>query len=205
MHRDADQDVLDLIRSLMSMSVTLVLIGVGIPRSGLLREGSFDAKTGQWAFPPIPARGKSINDDAATQTERRFDLVTLDPFRYDTATEIDAWIRHLAGIEDQLRLFRALPGMLTTGVMPEHLFRRTNGIVGLLERLIEDSCAEAIDTGEEQLTIPLLDTITISLGNLQAKDADAGEIPAVPQQPAGKKRRGRNAVFDDGGSSRAAT
>ncbi len=39
MHREADQDSLDLLRSLMSMHVTLVLIGVGIPASGLLREG----------------------------------------------------------------------------------------------------------------------------------------------------------------------
>jgi hypothetical protein len=50
MHREADQDVLDLIRSLMSMSVTLVLVGVGIPQSGLLREGRTDPRTGQWAF-----------------------------------------------------------------------------------------------------------------------------------------------------------
>jgi len=33
MHREADQDALDLLRSLMSMHVTLVLIGVGIPAS----------------------------------------------------------------------------------------------------------------------------------------------------------------------------
>ena len=77
MHREADQDALDLIRSLMSMHVTLVLIGVGIPASGLLREGQRDARTGVLLGPPIH-RAQSRNDEAATQTERRFDLVSLN-------------------------------------------------------------------------------------------------------------------------------
>ncbi|WP_245974450.1 AAA family ATPase [Thermomonospora umbrina] len=199
MHREADQDVLDLIRSLMSMSVTLVLIGVGIPSSGLLREGHFDAATGQWVFPPITTRGRSYNDAAAGQTERRFDLISLEPFRYNTGDQIDAWVTHLAGIEDQLRLLQAAPGMLTDGDMPEYLFRRTNGIVGLLERLLEDGCTAAMKSGEEQLSIRLLDTITISLGNLQAKDPAAGEIPEIPPRQPKKPRKPRNSSFDDHG------
>ena len=46
MHREADQDVVDLIRSLMSMSVTLILVGVGIRQSGLLQGGHLDPRTG---------------------------------------------------------------------------------------------------------------------------------------------------------------
>jgi chloramphenicol 3-O-phosphotransferase len=220
MHREADQDALDLIRSLMSMSVTLVLIGVGIPQSGLLREGRHDPRTGQWLFPPSPPkRGKnkdtsrSWNDEAATQTERRFDLVNLDPFRYDTASDIKAWVAHLAGIEQHLRLFRAKPGMLTEGTMPEYLFRRTDGIVGLLERLIEDGCTQAIKSGREQLTIELLDGIELNLGNVPGRDPTAGEIPPVPPPPGARpaakaKRTGgkrpRNTVFDDQGLPAAA-
>ncbi len=194
MHREADQDVLDLIRSLMSMSVTLILAGVGIPQSGLLREG----RPGWQAFPPVS--GTSRNTEAATQTERRFDLVELGPFRYDTPAQIDAWITHLAGIEDQLRLMQSGPGMLTSAQMPEYLFRRTGGIVGLLERLIEDGCAEAIDTGHEQLTEDLLDSVPISLGNLPARDPGAGEVPPVPAQPRRPaRRRARSTAFDDRG------
>ena len=141
MHRADDQDVLDLIRAFMSMHVTLVLIGVDIPGSGLLREGRHDPRTGQWAFPP--SRHAGVHALEATQTERRFDLVELDRFRYDTPAQITAWTRHLAGIEQQLRLMDADPGMLTGGTMPEYLYRRTNGVVGLLERLIEDGCREA--------------------------------------------------------------
>jgi hypothetical protein len=201
MHRADDQDVLDLIRAFMSMHVTLVLIGVDIPGSGLLREGRHDPRTGQWAFPP--SRNAGIHQLEATQTERRFDLVELDRFRYDTPAQITAWTRHLAGIEQQLRLMDAAPGMLTDGTMPEYLYRRTSGVVGLLERLIEDGCREATDSGTERLDQALLDNVTLRLPD-SGRDAEAGEIPAILPRPgsssgsaASKRKRGRNTVFDD--------
>jgi len=198
MHRSDDQDTLDLLRAFMSMHTTLVLIGVDIPGSGLLREGRHDPRTGQWVFPP-PA-----GDGPSTQTERRFDLVHLEPFRYDTPQHIAAWVAHLAGLEHHLRLLKAAPGMLTGGGMPEYLFRRTAGVVGLLERLVEDGCTEALDTGVETLTENLLDTIAISLGNDPTRVPAAGEIPAMPTasrpRSTPRKRRGRNTVFDDRGT-----
>ncbi|HZO68819.1 MAG TPA: AAA family ATPase [Kribbellaceae bacterium] len=201
MHREADQDALDLLRALMSMHVTLVLVGVGIPASGLLREGRHDPRTGQVVFGQ-PRHAMAFRDEAATQTQRRFDLVNLDPFRYDTAAGIAAWVTHLAGIEEHLRLLRAEPGTLTDGAMPEYLFARTGGIVGLLERLIEDGCAHAIDTGTERLSPDLLDAIDINLGNMSGRDRAAGEIPAVPPRPAtsGRRSKPRNTVFDDRGA-----
>jgi hypothetical protein len=205
-HRADDQDVLDLIRAFMSMHVTLVLIGVDIPGSGLLREGRHDPRTGQWIFPPSQHPGGCALE--ATQTERRFDLIELDRFRYDTPAQITAWTRHLAGIEQQPRLMDAIPGMLTDGTMPEYLYRRTNGVVGLLERLIEDGCREAIDTGTEHLDQALLDNVALSLGGACGRDAAAGEIPAIPPGPAqpgatgtAGRKRGRNTVFDDRGSA----
>ena len=202
LHRGDDQDTLDLIRELMDLNVTLVLIGVDIPGSGLLRGARADPRTGQWAF---TARQR---DAGATQTDRRFDLVDLDPFDYSTPAGISAFIEHLAGIEDQLRLLRPAEGMLTKGDMPEYLFRRTRGIVGLLRRLIEDGCAQAIATGEERLTTELLAGTAIRLGNLGDLDPGAGEVPEIPkdgtppQQPK-KKRRPRNTVFDDHGGRSA--
>jgi hypothetical protein len=86
--------------------------------------------------------------------------------------------------------------------MPEYLFRRTTGVVGLLERLIEEGCAEALDTGIEKLTDELLNTIPINLGNDPTRDRAAGEIPTVPQAsppPNTSTRRVRNTVFDDRG------
>jgi hypothetical protein len=53
LHRGDDQDTLDLIRELMDLNVTLVLIGVDIPRSGLLRGAYVDQRTSQWVFPDV--------------------------------------------------------------------------------------------------------------------------------------------------------
>lgn len=59
LHRESDQDVLDLLLEVMSMSVTLILVGVGIPTSGLLRRGRFDPVTKRWVIPPVKDRGRS--------------------------------------------------------------------------------------------------------------------------------------------------
>ena len=209
MHREADQDVLDFIRDLMNITV-VVLVGVGIPGSGLLREGRQDARTGEWLFRPVKDKGKSPNDEAATQTERRFKLVNLDPFSYNTPEDIAAWVRHLSGIESSLRLFHAGEQPLTGGTMPEYLFRRTGGVVGLLGCLIEEACMTAIETGAERLSHDLLDDIAIDLSKIPGRDAEAGEVPTVPEQPAAPppkstKKRGRNTVFDDRGGDLAAS
>ncbi|MDX3616069.1 TniB family NTP-binding protein [Streptomyces europaeiscabiei] len=197
MHRADDQDTLDLIRAFMSTHVTLVLVGVNIQASGLLREGLRDAATGQW--PLASASSRRVNGLEATQTERRFDLVELGPFRYGSSADIAAWVRHLTGVENALRLLDARPGMLSTGTMPEYLYERSGGVVGLLERLIEDGCREAMDCGQEHLTEALLDTIAIDLDGSPARDAGAGEVPPVPSRKRAVAKRGRNTVFDDRG------
>ena len=209
MHREADQDVLDFIRDLMNITV-VVLVGVGIPASGLLREGRQDARTGEWLFRPVKDKGKSPNDEAATQTERRFKLVNLDPFSYNTPEDIAAWVRHLSGIESNLRLFNADELPLTSGTMPEYLFRRTGGVVGLLGCLIEEACMTAIETGAERLGHDLLEDIAIDLSKIPGRDAEAGEVPALPEQPTtppskSRRKRGRNTVFDDRGGDLAAS
>lgn len=170
----------------MGMDVTLVLIGVAIRTSGLLGEGI-----------AAGAGNRRPADGLATQTQRRFDLVELDRFGYDTPPRITTCIAHLSGLQAHLRLLRATPGMLTTGVMPEYLFRRTGGVVGLLERLIEDACTAAIESGTETITIDLLESLELDLGAHPGRDATAGEIPSVGK---GTRRRGRNSVFDDTGT-----
>ncbi|MGQ4427193.1 hypothetical protein ACN6LL_002033, partial [Streptomyces violaceoruber] len=82
-------------------------------------------------------------------------------------------------------------------------FDRTGGVVGLLERLIEDGCQEAIDSGAECLTEPLLDGIAITLDRADGRDLGAGEIPDIPEPKEPKKSsnraRPRNTVLDDQG------
>ena len=207
LHRGDDQDTLDLIRELMDLNVTLVLTGVDIPRSGLLRGAYVDPHTRQWIFPGVK-RGMSHNEAASTQTGRRFDMVDLDPFDYSTPAGITAFLDHLAGIEDQLRLFRSFNGMLTTGEMPEYLFRRTHGIVGLLRRLIEDGCTEAITSGEERPDPGTAGQDGHPPGQPRRPRPRGGEIPEIPEDvppPRHKStRRPRNTVFDDRGDRPAA-
>ena len=74
----------------------------------------------------------------------------------------------------------AAPGMLTGGTMPEYLYRRTNGVVGLLERLIEDGCRDAIDTGTEHLGQALLDNVALSLPDARSRDARGRGDPRHP-------------------------
>src|SRR5258708_2539304 len=143
--------------------------------------------------PHARARGLEV-----TQTERRLDVAELDRCRYGTDEKINAWVEHLTGAGEQLRLMNAPAGMLAGGHMPEYLCQRTNGVVGLLERLIEDGCHEAIDSGRECLTEQLLDAIAISVAGSPGSDPDAGEIPGIPRQagnrasqPPGKPNAGR--------------
>lgn len=194
LYREADRDALDLLRSLMSMHVTLILIGVEVPHAELLTPGHIGRQS--HADP-------AGEDAAATQTARRFDLVELGPFRYDTPHDIATWISHLTGIEDQIRLLHARPGMLTGATMPEYLFRRTDGVIGLLERLLEDGCAHAIETGTEQITTDLLDDLDINLRNAPGRDPTAGELPSIPPHRTAR-RSGRNTVFDDTNPTRRA-
>ena len=210
LHREAGQDVLDLIRELMSMPVTLILIGVGIPRSGLLRDGRRDPATGQWIIPPVKDRGKSRNDDAPGQTDLRFEMADLDRFSYGHPASTEAWVAHLVGIEQQLRLLNARDGMLSDGDMPEYLFRHTRGTVGILRKLIQKACRRAIETGEEEITTALLDTLTITRRDLPGLDPGSGEIPdflavAPDAKKPGKPRKPRNTVFDDHGAPAAGT
>ena len=143
-----------------------------------------------------------IDDVTRLRLHRGDDQDTLDLIRELMDLNV-AFLDHLAGIEDQLRLFRSFDGMLTTGEMPEYLFRRTHGIVGLLRRLIEDGCTEAITSGDERLTPELLARTAIRLGNLADLDPEAGEVPEIPEdfQPPRQQKKGsrrpRNTVFDD--------
>uniref|UniRef100_UPI0021CCC862 transposase family protein n=1 Tax=Streptomyces sp. TRM49041 TaxID=2603216 RepID=UPI0021CCC862 len=88
MHRSDDQDVLDLMRAFMSLDVTLILTGVNIPATGLLREAKWDKATAQWVMPQLEST--RIHGLEVTQTEHRFELVELDRFRHTTAEQIRA-------------------------------------------------------------------------------------------------------------------
>lgn len=223
MHRLDDQDVLDLIRDIMDTGATLVLVGVGITGSGLLSEGTTDAaKRGRHGHPagvPRPAlndatvslapggkgrlRRRTVeDDDQYTQTERRFKLMHITNFGFGTPAEKRAWVSFLAGMGTELRLVgmdKTSPGrVLTDGELPEYLFRRTGGVVGTVNRLVTEACRAAVDspdpeTGEERITVALLDGITANYSAEEGRIAEAGEIPDVPAVPPAAARAPRRA------------
>ena len=96
-------------------------------------------------------------------------------------------------IEQQLRLMDAAPGMLTDGTMPEYLYRRTNGVVGLLERLIEDGCREAIDTGAEFLTRPCWTTSRSAFPTSAAATPGRRDSPHPARTGPGRRQQSREA------------
>lgn len=209
MHRIDDQDVLDLIRSLMDSGATVILIGVGIPRSGLLREGgpAEDLADRQVHLEPGHQRLRRReveDDDEATQTERRFTLLHLRNFSYDTPQDVEDWTTFLAGVGHQLRLHGVDHTSLLADGMPEYLFRRTGGVVGSVVQLVSRGARTAMRnpdpaTGDERITREILDREVIDFAGEDGRLPEAGEVPTVPaHRPATAVRaKGRNTVLDD--------
>lgn len=216
MHRLDDQDVLDLIRSLMDSGATLILIGVGIPRSGLLREGGpvedvADRHVHLEAGTARLRRRAVEDDDEATQTERRFTLLHLRNFSYDTPQDVDDWTTFLTGVGHQLRLYGVDHTTLLADGLPEYLFRRTGGVVGSVVQLVSRGARTAMRhpdpvTGDELITREILDQEVIDFAGEDGRLPEAGEVPAVPaHRPAAARRKGRNTVLDDKHGRRQAT
>ena len=186
----------------MGLNVTLVLIGVDIPGSGLLRDGRPDPRTGQWVFPAVSARATRPPPRPTAGSTWSTSTRSATTPRPGSPPGSRTW----PASRTSSGSCSAADGMLTGGDMPEYLFRRTRGIVGLLRRLIEDGCAKAIATGEERLTPELL-RHRHPPGQPRRPRPRAGEIPDIPagRRPAAskprKKRRPRNTVFDDHGAS----
>ena len=208
MHRIDDQDVLDLIRSLMDSGATVILIGVGIPRSGLLREGGPDQAPADRAVhqqdDAARLRRRAVeDDDEATQTERRFTLLHLRNFSYASPQDVREWTTFLAGVGHQLRLYGVDHTSLLADGLPEYLFRRTGGVVGSVVQLVSRGARSAMRdpdpaTGEELITRELLDKEVIDFAGEDGRVPEAGEIPSVPpHRPAAARAKGRNTVLDD--------
>lgn len=119
MHREADQDTADWVRSLQETSATIIGIGVDIEGSGLLYEG----------------RAGTRQKRLLTQTRRRFSVHTLESFTYDTTDDIAHWVAHLKAVEDTLPLLDKTPGLLSQE-LPEFLFEKTGGVIGSLSTYV---------------------------------------------------------------------
>lgn len=131
--------------------VTFLFVGVGLRARGLLDEGLSGA------------------DAAFSQTARRWNVLTMDPFEVRTQAGQRTWRQLLLGIERDLVLAGAWRGMIA-GDLTEYLFARSTGHFASLMSLISRGCYRAVRTGAESLTAGLLDAVRIDQA---AEDARA--------------------------------
>jgi hypothetical protein len=156
--------------------VTFLFVGVGLRARGLLDEGLAGA------------------DAAYSQTARRWNVLTIDPFEITTSAGQRIWRQLLLGIERELILARSWRGMIASD-LPEYLFARSSGHFASLMSLISRGCYRAVRTGAESLTTALLDAVRID----QAAEDARGQLraaietrvpPARPQPPGQAGREG---------------
>jgi hypothetical protein len=122
--------------------VTFLFVGVGLRARGLLDEGLCGA------------------DAAFSQTARRWNVLSLDPFEIATPAGRATWRGLLLGIERDLVLANAHRGMVADQ-LSDYLFARSSGHFASLMSLIARGCYRAVTTGVEALTVDLLDGIRI--------------------------------------------
>jgi len=139
-----------------SFPVTLIYIGVGLAKTGLLSEG------------------KSTSNTALAQTGRRTTPLQMEPFMVQTATDRQMWRQLLITIEQRLVLAGNGRGMLADE-LPDYLYERTTGHIGSLMTLINRGCTRAVRTGAEALTKELLDEVKLDA----AAEAARAEMAAA--------------------------
>jgi hypothetical protein len=136
--------------------VTFLFVGVGLRARGLLDEGLAGA------------------DAAFSQTARRWNVLTIDPFEVRTPEGRRTWRKLLLGIERELVLAGSWRGMIA-GDLTEYLFARSTGHFASLMSLISRGCYRAVKTGLESLTASLLDEVRID----QAAEDARGQLQAA--------------------------
>ena len=156
--------------------VTFLFVGVGLRARGLLDEGLTGA------------------DAAYSQTARRWNVLTIEPFEIRTPAGQRTWRQLLLGIERDLVLAGSWRGMIA-GDLPEYLFSRSSGHFASLMSLIGRGCYRAVRTGTESLTAALLDAVRIdkaaedACGQLQAAiQAGVLRVPSRDRAPAGSRQ-----------------
>ena len=109
------------------------------------------------------------------QIAGRFTMVPTLPF-----PPADEWRGLAAALEDALRLRCHQAGTLAG--LDRYLHQRTGGMIGSLPRLIRGAAIQAIQSGTEQITRKLLDTIGID---------HAAQQESVPGTAAARRTAGR--------------
>jgi len=145
---------------------TFVFVGVGLADRGFLTEGL------------------SVADAAYAQTGRRWTPLTVTPFEVYTEEGRETWRRLLLGIERMVMLANKHRGMVADD-LADYLYARSTGHFASLMTLVTRGCHRAIKTGEERLTVELLDRVKNDAAAEHARqeltaDLRAGRLSARP-------------------------
>jgi hypothetical protein len=139
--------------------VTFLFVGVGLQERGLMSEGLTSV------------------DAAMAQTARRWTRLGVDAFEIHTEQGRHAWRRLLLAIEQRLVLANADRGMVADE-LSDYLYARSGGHIGSLMTLIIRGCYRAVRSGEERLTVELLDRVKNDEAAEKVRGALAGAIAA---------------------------
>ncbi len=130
--------------------IQFIFVGVALLERGLMSEGS------------------NARDAGLAQTARRWTRLNVDPFGVDSNNGRRDWRRLLLSIEKQLVLEKVTPGCVADD-LSDYLYERTQGHVGSVMELIRRGCTRAIRRGDEQLTVEMLDGISIDVAAEKAR------------------------------------
>ncbi|WP_411815452.1 TniB family NTP-binding protein [Gordonia sp. SND2] len=108
--------------------------------------------------------------EAGKQWRARTVPIDMHPFTRRTDDAVREWRELIASFERYLPLPLHIPGSLVDEF--DYLFNRTGGSIASLHDLICDTAAEAIDSGEEKVTVDLLETIAV---DAYAKDQNGSD------------------------------
>lgn len=190
-YKDYEPDRLasDWIRNLMETSVTIVAMGVDVHGSGILYDGKSNRE-----------------QQLRTQTARRFTVLTMDPFTYDTPSGIRAWVAHLRALEDDLFLLGKQEGMLSDA-LADYLYEKTQGVIGVLTKWVSVTAMKAVGrpdrNGGEFLTqADFAETPVPSVHSLNT-DIDPLAPPPPGNSGTSKRKKGRNTMYDQPPRTRA--
>jgi hypothetical protein len=120
--------------------VTMIFIGVGLGARGLFSEGSH------------------YEDAVLAQTGRRTTALDMEPFAVNNDKGRRQWRQLLLAIEQRVVLADKYPGMIADDLC-DYLYARSTGHIGSLMTLINRGCQRAVRSGEEKLTVKLLDRV----------------------------------------------
>ncbi|MFE3144999.1 ATP-binding protein [Streptomyces scopuliridis] len=157
--------------------VTLIYVGVGVQKRGMLREG-FSSK-----------------ETALAQFGRRTTTLTLLPFQIEDDKGREHWQTLLKTIEQKLVLTEKYPGMLARD-LSDYLFARSTGHFASLMALINRGCLRAIRSGHERLDEDLMNQVKNDAAAEAARKELEAEIKAglLTSQPVSQPQRRRKSA-----------